>query len=287
MFVGATALFCIGFCFAGYAWQSEKLRQQKIPSLTEPLPTNGAARAKALEAIDEAITARSEDRLTGAYNALDRARTADPLAPSMDLLFAMLALKQGDAQSARLAVRSAIRKNQNLVDANVLLGVERWRARGPGNIETGTAAEEASRLFAEAVQADLFDSGAHFFWAEVLRGSGLEAEGHLHAVGALHRMNPWQSASIISAKAALAAEEFGQEFGAGVSTLPAQDIEIGDAAVKMRRAINDDAGKLPAAQNLRCRLTAAQARILASDSALSEARTLLSTDDAPSKAPDQ
>ena len=167
------------------------------------------ARGAALELLDEALRAQREQRINGALSALDRARRTDPSLPGVDVSFAALALGEKQFAEMRAAAMAATTKNDHAAAASVLLGMDKWIARGPSDREMSAAADAASGFFSEAIEADFFHAPAWFFWGDVLRYAGREREGYLHALAALHRFNPWDSADVLTAKIVFASAEGG------------------------------------------------------------------------------
>ena len=240
--VAALAVFA---AFAsGFAWRSSHgLRSGS--SVEADKAADFQARGAALELLDEALRAQREQRINGALSCLDRARRTDPSLPGVDVSFAALALGEKQFAEMRTAAIAAKGKNNHAAAASVLLGMDKWIARGPSDREMSAAADTASGYFSEAIEADFFHAPAWLFWGEVLRYAGREREGYLHALAALHRFNPWDSADVLTAKIVFASAE------GGASTFGGFGIDDGSPWVKgiadSLRAAGSNAGNLPAA----------------------------------------
>jgi hypothetical protein len=221
--VAALAVFA---AFAsGFAWRSSHgLRSGS--SVEADKAADLQARGAALELLDEALRAQREQRINGALSALDRARRTDPSLPGVDVSFAALALGEKQFAEMRTAAIAAKGKNNHAAVASVLLGMDKWIARGPSDREMSAAADTASGFFSEAIEADFFHAPAWFFWGDVLRYAGREREGHLRSLAALHRFNPWDSADVLAAKIVFASAE------AGASTFGGFGIDDGSPWVR-------------------------------------------------------
>ena len=202
--VAALAVFA---AFAsGFAWRSSHGLRSGW-SVEADKAADLQARGAALELLDEALRAQREQRINGALSALDRARRTDPSLPGVDVSFAALALGEKQLAEMRTAAMAAKAKNDHAAAASVLLGMDKWIARGPSDREMSAAADAASAHFAEATESDYFFAPAWFFWGDVLRYAGREDEGRAHAFAALHRFNPWDSSDVIAVKIVLASGE--------------------------------------------------------------------------------
>ena len=228
IFLLVAALLAVASFFGGYAWQSKKTKT-RAAAVIDRAPDNTEARSAALVALDEAITAKSEKRTTGALAALDRARRADPSIPGLDVAFAEIALNEKQFIEMRAAAGAAKKKDDHAAGASVLLGMDKWINRGASDREMSSAADAASAHFAEATETDYFHAPAWFFWGDVLRYAGREDEGRDRALAALHRFNPWESSDVIAAKIVFASAEAGDPvFGslqASEGSLWAQAVE--------------------------------------------------------------
>lgn len=208
IFLLVAGLLAVAVFFGGYSWQSKKFKLRATNSV-ERFPADVAARETALAALDEAITAKREKRTAGTLSALDRARRADPSVPSLDMLFAEIALNEKQFVEMRAAAGAAKRKDDHAAGASVLLGMDKWINRGANDREVSAAADAASAHFSEATESDYFHAPAWFFWGDVLRYAGREDEGRNCALAALHRFKPWDSSDVIAAKIVFASAESG------------------------------------------------------------------------------
>jgi hypothetical protein len=189
-------------------------------------------REEALVAFDEALHAAYERRFGEAGRALARAEAVDPALPGVDIARGIIAFDSGNLPEVHAAARSALAKGQFLSDANMLLGLEAWAVRSGDQASLSTAAANASASFSAAAEAAFFSAPPWYFWGDVLRYSGREDEGLDRARGALHRLHPWDSATLVSAKLLLAADE------AGLTPLPLPD-RPGDGADPAGHGLND------------------------------------------------
>jgi hypothetical protein len=208
IFLLVAALLAVASFFGGSAWQSKKTKT-RVAAVIDRASDNTEARTAALAALDEAITAKSEKRTTGALAALYRARRADPSVPVLDVAFAEIALNEKQFIEMRAAAGAAKKKDDHAAGASVLLGMDKWISRGASDREMSSAADAASAHFAEAIEADYFYAPAWFFWGDASRYAGREDEGRVRALAALHRFNPWESSDVIAAKIVFASAEAG------------------------------------------------------------------------------
>jgi hypothetical protein len=204
----------------GYAWYSFKQRVKSEAATATDQVADPAARMAALDLMDEAIRAKFEKRASGALSAIDRARRADPFVPGLDVAFAELALNEKQFIEMRVAAGAARKKNDHAAGAAVLLGIDKWLSRSASDRDMSAAADAASAYFAEATEDDFFAAPAWFFWGDVLRYAGREAQGRDRALSALYRFNPWDSADLLTAKAILASVEAGDSVFGGLTFLP-------------------------------------------------------------------
>ena len=258
IFLLVAALLAVASFFGGYAWQSKKTKT-RAAAVIDRAPDNTEARSAALVALDEAITAKSEKRTTGALAALDRARRADPSIPGLDVAFAEIALNEKQFIEMRAAAGAAKKKDDPAAGASVLLGMDKWINRGASDREMSSAADAASAHFAEATETDYFHAPAWFFWGDVLRYAGREAEGRGRALSALHRFNPWDSSDVMAAKLVFASAEAGDTFFGGSAFLPDSPWTRAVSAFAVASVIGGDAfpqALVPyAAQRAVCALT--------------------------------
>ena len=238
--LSATLALATAFA-AGFLWKSHTMRaSQKHAPLT---PAAAGSRRAALAAIDESLRAKSEKRTTGRLAALDRARRSDPAVPALDILFAETALEARKFDDMRTAAARARAKGDHAAGAELLQGLDKWINRGAGDREVSASADNAAIHFTAATDADFFFAPAWFFWSDVLRYAGSEAEGRARILSALRRFNPWDSSSVITAKAAFASAEAGT---AALTLLPDSPWARATADLAARR----QAGETPSPDSL-------------------------------------
>lgn len=157
-------------------------------------PTN----AKAFELLDRAVRARSEDQYDEAIKLAAQARSADPNLRGVDVFMAEIALQQ-QPDIVQLAAREALKRGHDVAGAKLLLALNSWRLRAqPG--QSIDPAESAPRQVAEVCADAPFEGDAYFFLGEMQRALGKLALARSNFLSALHRMEPWSSASILEAK---------------------------------------------------------------------------------------
>jgi len=229
---------------AGYFWKSRALRALRTPD-----PRTSAAteeRRKALAAMDDALRAKFEKRMAGRLAALDRARHDDPQAPALDILFAEAALESRQFDEMRAAATRARAKGDHIAGAELLFGLDKWINRGSGDRELATSSANAAIHFTASTEADFAFASAWFFWGDVLRYAGNEAEGRARALSALHRFNPWDSSDVIAAKATFASAEAGNSALGALPFLPDSPWTRAAANLASRR----QTGETPAPESL-------------------------------------
>jgi hypothetical protein len=228
--VWMSAIF-IGLSFAaGFVWRSGWLRP---PAADTALVAVGEEeRAEAYRLFDEAVRARHEERLQGAYNAINEARRLHPDLPGVDLFVGEIAWEQREARTVQQAARESLRRGHNESSAKLLLALEKWMSRSPQDaVSVGASVGE---LLAEASEASLANAAALFFHGEVARLTGDPATAHRKLLGALHRQTPWSGTSLLSTKLQLAASEASR---LGRPALAAAPDEAAQAAIDLRGAI--------------------------------------------------
>lgn len=259
------AIASVLLCFLiGYLWASNARRPVTAPARVA-IAGEAPGRRAALDALDEAMQARYEGRTADALDALQRARTADPRTPGLDILLAEISSEDQNAAMMLAAARKAEKDGAYSAEAQFLMGLHRWMTRGPDARASSDAADTAVFHFTEANRADFFFAPAWFFSGDVSRYVGREAEGYRHAVGALHRLNPWDSHGIVDLKLSLAADEAGMPPPKGKS--PQADAGK-QSVVALRRALVAGEDPRAPAASLGQFLTREQIKFLASDPAL-------------------
>lgn len=202
---GLTAFLAVVLMFAaGFFWKTLALRSARVAHA--PAVVSPEAQREALDAVDEAVRAKYEKRPVGVASALSRARRADPQVPGLDILTAEAALEAGQLDAMRTAAEAA-GSHGDAAASELLLGLGKWFGRGADNRTLASAVEEATVHFTASVDADPFFAPTLFFWGDMLRHEGREAEGGRLLLGALHRFNPWSSSDVLIAKILLASAE--------------------------------------------------------------------------------
>jgi len=194
-------LAVVGGFLTGRGWWSAGQADALLPD--SPAPTE--QRAAALRLLDEAVTARHEERLQGAVNAIAEARRLFPKLPGLDIFVGEVAWESRDAEAVRRAANAALDRGHSESPAKLLLALEKYMTRS--SQDTAALGETVRQLLGEAEEASLSNAAPFFFHGEVSRllADGEEAQRKL--LGALHRQTPWASASLLEIKMQLAAAE--------------------------------------------------------------------------------
>jgi len=264
---GILAAFVGGYQFGNSA-QRPGVDAKPAP-LQTTVPSDPAARATALALMEQAYAARFDQQPEEALALVRRARDADPIVPGADLVAAELAFDTRQFVDLREYALRAVRLRQYAGQAKALLGLEKCLARSADSFGSSASFEDAAGLFAAAATDSHFDALIRFFHGDVLRESGQHNEGKQRAQEALGRLHPWDSATIISLKSALAMDE------ANLAPVAAESLVVSagarDAAVGIRKAIvqGDIGSASTEAGRLRGFVTTQQATFLLSDPALS------------------
>ena len=191
---------------AGFVWRSGWLRPPAAD--TAPVVVGETERAEAYRLFDEGVRARHEERLQGAYNAINEARRLHPDLPGLDIFIGEVAWEQREARTVQQAARESLRRGHNESSAKLLLALEKWMSRTPQ--DTVSVGASVGELLAESSEESPSSAAPLFFRGEVARLSGDPATAHRKLLGALHRQTPWSGASLLSAKLQLAAAEASQ-----------------------------------------------------------------------------
>lgn len=259
------AIASVLLCFLiGYLWASNARRPVTAPARVA-IAGEAPGRRAALDALDEAMQAKYEGRIADALDALQRARSADPRTPGLDILLAEISLEDRNPTMMLAAARQAEKKGGDRPEAQLLTGLHRWITRGLESRASSDAAVAAGDRFSEAILDDYFFASAWYFSGDVRRHVGFEAEGWKYGVGGLHRLNPWDSHGIVDLKIALAADEAEMPSPKGKS--PQADAAM-QAVVALRRALAGGADFREPATALGRSVTRKQIEWLASDPAL-------------------
>lgn len=268
--VGVLAAFFGGYIFGSSGPQSGIEATQ--PSLQTAVPSDPAARATALELLEQAYAARFEQRPKEALALVRRARETDPMVPGADLVAAEIAFDTRQFADLREYALRAVRLRQYAGQANALLGLEKWLTRSTDSFGASASFDDAAGLFATAAGDSHFDPLIRFFHGDVLRESGQHDEGKQRAQESLLRLHPWDSATIISLKSALATDE------ANLAPVAAESLVVSagarDASLGIRKAIvqGDIGSASTEAGRLRVFVTTQQVNFLLSDPALGTAQ---------------
>ena len=215
---------------AGFVWRSGWLHPPAAD--TASVVVGETERAEAYRLFDEAVRARHEERLQGAYNAINEARRLHPDLPGIDIFIGEVAWEQREARTVQQAARESLRRGHNASSAKLLLALEKWMSRTPQDaVSIGASVGE---LLAESSEESPSSAAPFFFRGEVARLSGDPATAHRKLLGALHRQTQWGGASLLSAKLQLAAAEALQ---LGRPAAAAAPDEAAQAALDLRGAV--------------------------------------------------
>lgn len=194
-------LAVVGGFLTGRGWWSTGRADALLPDS----PATTDQRSAALRLLDEAVTARHEERLQGAVNAIAEARRLFPELPGLDLFIGEVAWESRDAETVRRAADAALERGHSESSAKLLLALEKYMTRS--SQDTAALGETVRQLLAEAEEAGLSNAAPFFFHGEVSRLLADGEEAHRKLLGALHRQMPWVSASLLEIKLQLAAAE--------------------------------------------------------------------------------
>lgn len=257
------ALVAAGAFAAGFAWKVVAAHLASAP----PAPADPASQAEALRLVDDAVSAKAAKDYIRATAAAAAARKADPNVPGVDALVGEIALETGQPDVMRRAAHEALARGQNKASANLLLALEKWMMRARAGGASG-AAQAASLLLAEGAADEMSNDAVFFYWGDIERHAGREDLAHDRLQGALHRMHPWHSVDILTAKMQLAAAEAQSPPEAAGGAMPAvPSTAAGRALVDLRRASVSQRDPSPALAALRGAVTARQANLLLGDQA--------------------
>ena len=264
--LAAVALAFVGGYKFGSARNAFRGAAKDDPSQASA-PSDPAARAAALDLLDQAYAARFEERPEDALALAQRARAADPRVPGVDLVVAEVAFDSRRFADLRKYAQRAVEQKQYAGEAQTLLGLEKWLTRNSADFAAASLIDDdVSRLFNLAGEENYFDPLPRFFHGDTLRESGQHDAGKRRADEAQHRLQPWHSSLLISLKAALAADEAGLPLHATDS--PVTNLGARDAVLGLRAAVIEGAPETgDRATRLRGFLTIQQAKLLLSDPA--------------------
>jgi len=201
----ACAVFILLASIAGFVTGRGWWKTSQEDSPPPDLPTTAEQRAAALRLVDEAVTARHEDRIQGSVNAITEARRLAPDLPGLDVFVGEIAWERRDAGTVRRAALEALDGGHNESAAKLLLALEKWMTRS--GQDTAVLGESVRQLLGEAEEASLSNAAPFFFHGEVSRLLADGGGAHRKLLGALHRQTPWASTSLLEVKLQLAAAE--------------------------------------------------------------------------------
>ena len=197
-----------------------------------PVVVDASQRVEAYRLFDEAVRARHEERLQGAFNAINEARRLDPGLPGLDLFVGEIAWEKREAATIQRAARESLRRGHNESASKLLLALEKWMSRSPQ--ETVTVGASVRELLAEAVEASPSNASALFFQGELSRLLGDSATAQRALLGALHRQTPWSSTALLATKLQIAAAEALQHDRSVFAPAPDDQAQ---AALDLRNAV--------------------------------------------------
>jgi hypothetical protein len=226
----AGAMLVVLAFVGGFAWRSGWLRKPAVEGA--PVVVGSAERAEAYRLFDEAVRARHEERLQGAFNAINEARRLDPDLPGLDLFVGEIAWEKREVATVQRAARESLRRGHNESASKLLLALEKWMSRSAQ--DTVTVGASVRELLAEAAEASPSNTAALFFHGELSRLLGDGAMAHRALLGALRRQTPWSSTALLATKWQLAAAEALQLGRAAAA--PAPDAQA-RAALDLRNAV--------------------------------------------------
>lgn len=252
--LSTTALAMIAAFVGGYLWKSGAM--SSAPATAPADTATPEQQRQALALMDDAVRAKRQENYEDAINAVAKAREADPAVRGGDALLAEIAYRRKDSSMVNRFAREALRRGENVADVHILLSLDKWRARElPGSPVAGVD-DLVAQLLMEGSHAEMWNGIPRFFLGDLQGLMGRASEGQRTLLGSLHRMHPWGSIVVISAKKELAAAESGVD----VAETPA-----GSALVNLRRALLDGADVQPHLASLRALLAASQVRVLLGD----------------------
>ncbi len=159
---------------AGFALGRGWLNKRAYTETSLPAAVTEEQSAEALRLVDQAVSARHEERLQGAVNAISEARRLNPDAPGLDIFVGEVAWEQRDAETVRRAAREALDRGNDESSAKLLLALEKWMTRLGG--DTAQVGGTVRQLLAEAEEESPSNAAPFFFHGEVSRMLGDSAE---------------------------------------------------------------------------------------------------------------
>ncbi len=216
---------------AGYALGRGWFGKAVDPATPSAVAVTDEQRVQALQLIDQAVSARYEGRMQGAFNAISDACRLNPDAPGLDIFVGEVAWEQRNAEMVRRAALEALTRGHNESGARLLLALEKWMSRL--GADTATVGSAVRQMLIEAEEASPSNAAPFFFHGEISRLLGDGEGAHRKLLGAMHRQTPWASAALLEIKLQLAAAEATElERSAAVSAPSA----AANAVLKLRSA---------------------------------------------------
>lgn len=255
---------------SGFLWAVVAERNSAVAG-TKVSPVAPGRQEEALRLLDEAVKAKYEKRYDDALAAAAAARKADPNVAGIDVLVGGIALEQGQPDVMQRAASEALVRGQDESAANLLLALHKWMLRGAVG-GAAVARVAVSQFLSEAADAEMSKGDTFFFWGEMERHAGREDSARTRILGGLHRMQPWHSSDIISAKMQLAADDARASSENGMhGELSVPSTPIGNAVVDLRRALQSSADARASLAALRGAATGRQLTLLLGDQAFAGA----------------
>ena len=256
------AIFLTASAAAGFWWQKNKIEQ--AGEVAAPVSAvTPEQKAEALRLIDEAVAAKHEGRVQSAINAAQRARSVDPEVHGVDILLGEMAFEAQEPQSVERAAREALRRNDNIADAKLLLALATWMQREGMGKNATTAAQSALQYLDEATADEASNAPVFFFRGELARMTGGNSERAQRALlGAVHRMQPWFSTAYLSA----------QRYAAAVARGGAVELAtepVGQALVDLDSSTNPAGDRSQVIGSLARSMTITQVKQLSQDYGMS------------------
>jgi hypothetical protein len=256
---GASLALVAASAAAGFAWGRSSSAVRQSVSATTIDPAIAEQKARALALMDEAVKAKFQERTGEALASIARAKSAYPGIMGTELLSAAIAVESDDADKASETTRlasDALARGEDEASARLLLAMGTWLQAGSGLSGRFDSRANALRRMEEAAGAGPWEPTTQFFWGEFLAFSGDTEASQAKWQGALHRLQPWHSHSMLALKSSLAASEASARSSSGTADRPGRGAQPSPEDFALA---------------LRC-LTAAQARAMAADILVEQAQ---------------
>lgn len=220
--------FVLGGFAAGLGWKAIMSRTSE-GRVGVSVASDSAQRLEALSLFDEAVQANHEERMQGAANALVALQRMDHPLPGVDAFVAEMALTRGDIHTVQQAAQASLRRGEKEATSLLLLALEKWINRGQSGDPAG-AQNIAEQYLSDAVRAEPSNGAVYFFWGEMSRLAGSEAEARAKLLSGLHREMPWRSSALLAVKQQFAQREARR---AGRSSAGAPPDDLANAALSL------------------------------------------------------